>query len=43
MALLFLWLFLGMLLLGVPMFYLMLAAPGIALWLEGKTIFLEYR
>ena len=41
MALLFLWLFLGMLVFSVPMFYLMLAAPGIALWLEGKTVFLN--
>ena len=41
MALLFLWLFLGMLVFSVPMFYLMLAAPGIALWVEGKTVFLN--
>ncbi len=41
MALLFIYLFLGFLLLGVPMFYLMLAAPGIALTIEGKEIFLN--
>ena len=41
MAFLFLWLFLGMLTLSVPMFYLMLAAPGISLWIEGKTVFLS--
>jgi tripartite ATP-independent transporter DctM subunit len=41
MALLFLWLFLGLLLLGAPMFYLMLAAPGIALSIEGKDVFLN--
>ena len=41
MALLFLWLFLGLLVLGAPMFYLMLAAPGISLVLEGKEVFLN--
>jgi tripartite ATP-independent transporter DctM subunit len=41
MALLFLWLFLGLLVLGAPMFYLMLAAPGIALSIEGKDVFLN--
>lgn len=41
MTLLFLWLFLGLLLLGAPMFYLMLAAPGIALSVEGKDVFLN--
>lgn len=41
MAFLFLWLFLGLLVLGVPMFYIMLAGPGIALVLEGKLVFLN--
>ena len=41
MAFLFIWLFLGLLLLGAPMFYLMLAAPGIAVVVEGKSIFLN--
>lgn len=41
MAFLFFWLFVAFLLAGVPMVYLMLAAPGIALWIEGKTLFLN--
>ncbi len=41
MAFLFFWLFLGFLLASVPMVYLMLAAPGIAMVVEGKTLFLS--
>lgn len=41
MATLYLWFFFGFLFIGMPMIYLMLLAPGLALYLEGKEVFLN--
>lgn len=41
MATLYIWFFAGFLIIGMPMVYMMLLAPGIALFLEGKEVFLN--
>jgi tripartite ATP-independent transporter DctM subunit len=37
MSLIFLWLFLGLMLIGIPIVFVLLLAPGISLFLDGKT------
>ncbi|SKA34651.1 TRAP transporter large permease [Consotaella salsifontis] len=41
MTFLYIWFFAGFLIIGMPMVYMMLLAPGIALYLEGKEVFLN--
>lgn len=37
MSLIFLWLFLGLMLIGIPIVFVLLIAPGISLFIDGKT------
>jgi tripartite ATP-independent transporter DctM subunit len=37
MSLIFLWFFLGLMLLGIPIVFVLLLAPGISLFIDGKT------
>ena len=39
MSLLFIWLFLGLMLVGVPIVFTMLVAPGVSLFFDGKANF----
>jgi len=39
MSLIFLWLFIGLMLLGIPIVFVLLLAPGISLFVDGKTAF----
>tara|TARA_B100000700_G_scaffold33357_1_gene32048 strand:- start:13771 stop:15060 length:1290 start_codon:yes stop_codon:yes gene_type:complete len=41
MAFAYLWIFAGLLILGMPIVFLMLIAPGISLVIEGKAMFLD--